>query len=77
VVDEAADDGESSAMEAFHHCLTLPEISIGLSVAFGTAEEPRFVCSLIKVLATRGHCPLTRGTRQSGRSVREKDPNSI
>jgi hypothetical protein len=58
VVDEAAGDGEGSIVGAFCRCLAPPEIGTGLSVGFGLTDESRFMCPLIKALATG---PLTRG----------------
>jgi hypothetical protein len=55
VVDKAVGDGESSAVGASRRCLTLSEINTGLSVGFGTVDEPRFVCPLIKELAAGAH----------------------
>jgi hypothetical protein len=70
VVDEAASDGESSIVGASHRCLAPLEIGTGLSIGFGTADEPRFVCPLIKALAMGAHCPLMRGMLPTRRSVR-------
>jgi hypothetical protein len=51
MVDEAVGDGESSVVGASRHCLASLEISMGLSVGFGTTDEPHFTCSLLKALA--------------------------
>jgi hypothetical protein len=51
MVDEAVGDDESSVVGAFRHCLAPPEIGTGLSVGFGTTDEPYFTCVLLKALA--------------------------